>query len=75
MSISKEYWENPDNTAQNGYVYICNKCDKHGHNQAWSDQHVCDPEGLAEVNRWEKYYTQLESEFELLKEVESNEFQ
>ena len=56
-SLVKEYWENPDDPDDNGYVWICNACGAHGHEERWDLLHMCDASLLAEAKHWEKHYT------------------
>ena len=56
MSISKEYWENPDNPTDNGYAHICNICGEHGHSQGWADGHLCETKRLADMEFWKNFY-------------------
>ena len=57
MSISKEYWENPDNPLDNGHVWICNSCGAHNDTQEWADKHICDAELIAEGEYWKDHYS------------------
>lgn len=65
MSISKEYWENPDNPDDNGHVHICNTCGEHGHTQEWADAHSCDLDTLREFKYWEDHYKDMPTDAEL----------
>ena len=57
MNISKEYWENPDNSDDNGYVYVCNICGDFSQRTMFETHHKCDPKALAKAKYWEEFYS------------------
>ena len=56
MSIKKEYWENPDDPEDNGYVFICSACGWYGPD---ASTHECDPEALKEIAYWTEHYSKI----------------
>jgi hypothetical protein len=70
--VSREYWENPDDPSDNGWVWICNWCGEYGPlaNETAELTHQCTEAALAEKDKWDKHYEDWPTD-EDMKECES----